>query len=212
MSARRPVEKLSRRAGVELGLKGARQVAGKSGRIRRPYPPGQQGRAGQTGRRRKRDSDYLLQLREKQKVQWFYGVAAGQLARYFDASRRRPEATGEELLRQLEQRLDNVLYRLGFAGTRAQARQFVSHGHILVNGERVDRSSYQVRPGETISIKPGSPIEPLVRDAISLGFRVPEWVLADQQALSGKVAHRPQRAEIDVPADENRVVEYFAKY
>jgi small subunit ribosomal protein S4 len=193
-------------------LKGARQVAGKSGRIRRPYPPGQQGRAGQTGRRRKRDSDYLLQLREKQKVQWFYGVAAGQLARYFDASRRRPEATGEELLRQLEQRLDNVVYRLGFAGTRAQARQFVSHGHILVNGERVDRSSYEVRPGETISIKPGSPIEPLVRDAISLGFRIPEWVLADQQALSGKVAHRPQRAEIDVPADENRVVEYFAKY
>src|SRR6266567_1737512 len=115
MATRRPVEKLSRRAGVELGLKGARQVAGKSGRIRRPYPPGQQGRATQ-GRRRKRDSDYLLQLREKQKVRWFYGVAAGQLARYFDA---------------------------------------------------------------------------------------------DQQALSGTVAHRPQRSEIDVPADEKRVVEHF---
>src|SRR5258708_32620583 len=125
MAPRRPVEKLSRRAGVELGLKGARQVAGKSGRIRRPYPPGQQGRAGQAGRRRKRDSDYGLQLREKQKLQWFYGVAAGQLARYFDASRRRPEATGEELLRQLEQRLDNVVYRLGVAGTPPQARQFV---------------------------------------------------------------------------------------
>ena len=212
MPHRRPVEKLSRRVGVELGLKGARQVAGKSGRIRRPYPPGQQGRAGQQGRRRKRDSEYLLQLREKQKVQWFYGVAAGQLARYFDASRRRPGATGEELLRQLEQRLDNVVYRLGFAGTRAQARQFVSHGHVLVNGERVNRSSYEVRPGETISIKPGSTVEPLVRDAISLGFKVPEWLAADQQALSGKVAHRPQRTEIDVPADENRVVEFFAKY
>src|SRR3982074_3846107 len=136
MASRRPVEKLSRRAGVELGLKGAPQVAGRTGRIRRPYPPGQQGRAGLQGRRRKRDSDYLLQLREKQKVQWFYGVAAGQLARYFDASRRRPEATGEELLRQLEQRLDNVVYRLGFAGTRAQARPFVTHGHILVNGRR----------------------------------------------------------------------------
>jgi small subunit ribosomal protein S4 len=212
MSRRRPVEKLSRRAGVELGLKGARQVGGKSGRIRRPYPPGQQGRAGLQGRRRKRDSDYLLQLREKQKVQWFYGVAAGQLAGYFEASRRRPEATGEELLRQLEQRLDNVVYRLGFAGTRAQARQFVSHGHVRVNGERVNRSSFEVRPGDSISIKPGSTIEPLVRDAISLGFRVPEWLAADQQALSGKVAHRPQRAEIDVPADENRVVEFFAKY
>jgi small subunit ribosomal protein S4 len=212
MTARRPVEKLSRRAGVELGLKGARQVAGKSGRIRRPHPPGQQGRAGQTGRRRKRDSDYGLQLREKQKVQWFYGVSAGQLGRYFDASRRRPEATGDELLRELEQRLDNVVYRLGFAGTRAQARQFVSHGHVLVNGERVNRSSYDVRPGETISIKAGSSIEPLVRDAISLGFRVPEWLVADQQALTGRVAHRPERSEIDVPADEKRVVEFFAKY
>src|ERR1700730_11522027 len=174
MSPRRPVEKLSRRAGVELGLKGARQVAGKSGRIRRPYPPGQQGRAGQQGRRRKRESDYLLQLREKQKVQWFYGVAAGQLARYFDASRRRPEATGEELLRQLEQRLDNVVYRLGFARTRVRARQFVSHGHVMVNGERVNRSSYEVRPGETISIKPGSTVEPLVRDANDLGLEHPE--------------------------------------
>ncbi len=212
MTARRSVEKLSRRAGVELGLKGARQVAGKSGRIRRPYPPGQQGRAGIQGRRRKRDSDYLQQLREKQKVQWFYGVTAGLLARYFDASRRRPEATGGELLRQLEQRLDNVVYRLGFAGTRAQARQFVSHGHVLVNGQRVNRSSYDVRPGDIISIKSGSAIEPLVRDAISLGFRVPAWLVADQQALTGRVAHRPERSEIDVPADENRVVEFFAKY
>src|SRR5437764_5794270 len=154
MATRRPVEKLSRRAGVELGLKGARQVAGKSGRIRRPAPPGQQGRTGQQGRRRKRDPDYLVQLREKQKLQWFYGVSAGQLSRYFDASRRRPEATGEELLRQLEGRLDNVVYRLGFAGTRAQARQFVTHGHVHVNGKRVDRPSYEVRLGDTISMKP----------------------------------------------------------
>src|SRR6195256_4911017 len=212
MASRRPVEKLSRRAGVELGLKGARQVAGKSGRIRRPYPPGQQGRAGQQGRRRKRDSNYLLQLREKQKVQWFYGVAAGQLARYFDASRRRPESTGEELLRQLEERLDNVVYRLGFSGTRAQARQFVTHGHIQVNGRRTDRPSYEVRPGDTISIKPGSSIEPLVQDATSLGFRVPDWLVSDEKALSGRVSHRPQRAEIDIPADENRAVEFFAKF
>src|ERR1700704_2155778 len=160
MAPRRSVEKLSRRAGVELGLKGARQVAGKSGRIRRPYPPGQQGRAGQQGRRRKRDSDYLLQLREKQKVQWFYGVAAGQLARYFDASRRRPEATGEELLRQLEQRLDNVVYRLGFAGTGPQAENSGARAHVRVNSRGVTRPSYEVRRGETISIKPGSAIEP----------------------------------------------------
>jgi len=211
MPRRSPVEKRSRRAGVELGLKGARQVAGKSGQTRRPYPPGQQGRPVQ-GRRRKRDSDYLLQLREKQKLQWFYGVPAGQLRRYVDASRRRPEATGEELLGELERRLDNVVYRLGFAGTRAQARQFVTHGHVRVNGERVNRPGYQVRSHDAISIKPGSPIEPLMRDAVSLGFKVPDWLHADQQDLSGRVLHEPQRDEVDVPADENRVVEFFAKF
>jgi small subunit ribosomal protein S4 len=210
MAPRRSVEKRSRRAGVELGLKGARQVAGKSGRIRRPYPPGQQGRL-QQGRRRKRDSDYLAQLKEKQKLQWFYGVPAGQLRRYVDAARRQPEATGEALLDELERRLDNVVYRLGFAGTRAQARQFVNHGHVSVNGQRVNRPSYQVRPGDTIAIKPGSAVEPLVRDAISLGFLVPAWLDADHQALTGQVRHRPAREEIDIPADENRALEFFAK-
>jgi small subunit ribosomal protein S4 len=212
MSNRRPVEKLSRRAGVELGLKGARQVAGKSGQTRRPYPPGQQGRAGQAGRRRKRDSDYLTQLKEKQKLQWFYGVQAGQLRRYYDGSRRQPEATGAALVRQLEQRLDNVVYRLGFAGTRAQARQFVTHGHVRVNGQRVNRPAYEVRPQDTVSTNPGSPVEPLMRDAISLGLKVPGWLAADQEALSGRVLHQPRRGEVDVPADENRVVEYFAKF
>jgi small subunit ribosomal protein S4 len=170
------------------------------------------GRAGQQGRRRKRDSDYLLQLREKQKVQWFYGIAAGQLRRYFDTSRRQPEATGEELLRQLKLRLDNVVSRLGFAGTRAQARQFVTHGHVRINGQRVNRPAYQVSPQDTISIKAGSPVEALVHDAISLGFRVPDWLASDQQALSGRVLHEPQRSEVDVPADENRVIEFFSKY
>jgi len=211
VAPRRSLEKLSRRAGVELGLKGARQVAGKSGRIRRPYPPGQQGRL-QQGRRRKRDSDYLLQLKEKQKLQWFYGVPAGQLRRYVEASRRQPEATGEALLRELELRLDNVVYRLGFAGTRAQARQFVSHGHVTANGQRVNRPSYQLRPGDTIAIKPGRAVEPLVRDAISLGFVVPGWLTASQETLTGQVRHQPARAEIDVPADENRALEFFAKY
>ena len=186
-------------------------AAGKSGLTRRPYPPGQQGRL-QQGRRRKRDSDYLLQLKEKEKLQWFYGVPAGQLRGYVEAARRQPEATGLALLNELERRLDNVVYRLGFAGTRAQARQFVSHGHVSVNGQRVNRPSYQVRPGDMIVIKPGSAVEPLVRDAISLGFRVPEWLAADQKALTGQVRHRPGRDEIDIPADENRALEFFAKY
>lgn len=207
MAPRRSLEKLSRRAGVELGLKGARQAAGKSGRIRRPNPPGHHGR-----RRARRGSDYLEQLKEKQKLQWFYGVAAGQLRRYFDTSARRREATGDELLRQLEERLDNVVYRSGFAGTRAQARQFVTHGHVQVNGARVDRPSFQVRPGDTIAIKPDSPIEPLVRDAISLGFVVPAWLSVDQEQLTAQVTHRAERSEIDVPADPNRAVEFFSKY
>lgn len=160
----------------------------------------------------RRESDYLQQLKEKQKLQWFYGVSAHQLRGYFDASRRRREATGEELVRQLEERLDNVLYRLGFAGTRSQARQFITHGHVQVNGDRVNRPSFQVRPADRISIKPGSSIEPLVRDAVSLGFRVPDWLTVDPQALAGTVSHRPARTEIDVPADENRAVEFFAKY
>jgi small subunit ribosomal protein S4 len=207
MAPRRSREKLSRRAGVELGLKGARQLAGKSGRVRRPAPPGQHGR-----RRARRESDYLLQLKEKQKLQWFYGVAAGQLRRYVDFSRRQRAATGEELLRELEQRLDNVVYRLGWRGTRAQARQFVTHGHILVNGERVNRPSYQVRPNDTIAIKPNSTIETLAREAIDLGFAVPAWLSREDDALTGRVQHRPARDEIDVPLDINRVVEFFAKF
>jgi small subunit ribosomal protein S4 len=207
MAPRRSLEKLSRRAGVELGLKGARQAAGKSARLRRPSPPGVHGR-----RRTRRESDYLQQLKEKQKLQWFYGVPAGQLRRYFDASRRTHAATGEELLRQLEQRLDNVVYRLGFAGTRAQARQFVSHGHVEVNGTRVNRPSYQVRPGDAVSIAEGSGVEPLVREAIGLGFRIPDWLAADHDELTGRMTHRPARAEIDVPADEQRAVEFFAKF
>ena len=205
--ARRSLEKRSRRAGVELGLKGARQAAGKSALQRRPQIPGQHGR-----KRAKRGSDYLDQLREKQKLQWFYGIPAGQLHRYYEVSRRQPGATGEELVRELESRLDNVIYRLGFAGTRAQSRQFVTHGHVLVNGERVNRPSYEVRPGDVVAIKPGSTIEPLVHDAISLGFRVPAWLSVDTDAMTGRVTHRPQRDEIDVPADENRVVEFFAKF
>jgi small subunit ribosomal protein S4 len=207
MATRRSLEKLSRRAGVELGLKGARQAAGKSGLRRRPAPPGQHGR-----RRARRESDYLQQLREKQKLQWFYGVPAGQLRRYFAASSRRPEATGEELLRQLEERLDNTVYRLGFAGTRAQARQFVTHGHVRVNGARVNRPSYQVKPGDTISLVAESSIAPLARDAISLGFTVPVWLDVDADTLTGKITHRPERSEIDAPVDEKRVVDFFSKY
>src|SRR2546425_1865753 len=131
MAPRRSLEKLSRRAGVELGLKGARQLAGKSGLTRRPHPPGQQ-----RPRRPKRDSDYLIQLKEKQKLQWFYGVPAGQLRRYVDVSRRRHASTAEELLRQLEQRLGNVGYPLGGGGNPGPARQVLRPGPPPGDGGR----------------------------------------------------------------------------
>src|SRR2546422_8107431 len=134
MAPRRSLEKLPGRAGVELGLKGARQLAGKSGLTRRPHPPGQQGR-----RRQKRDSDYLLQLKEKQKLQWFYGVPAGQLRRYVEVSRRRHASTAEELLRQLEQRLDNGGYRPGWGGNPTQGGPVLKPRHLEGKGEEGKR-------------------------------------------------------------------------
>jgi small subunit ribosomal protein S4 len=184
MPRRGPVEKRSRRVRVELSLKGARLLAGKSALQRRRSPPGPR------SRRRPSDSVYRDQLREKQKVQWFYGIA---------------------LLRQLEQRLDNVLHRLGFASTRAQARQFITHGHVLVGARRVNRPGYQVRPGETVAIRPGSGVEPLVKEAIGLGFRVPPWLASNPESLSGQVLRLPDRQDIDAPVDENRAVEFYSK-
>jgi small subunit ribosomal protein S4 len=169
---RGPVEKLSRREGVQLFLKGARVLAGKSALERHPYPPGEHGRG------RPRASEYRLQLREKQKAKRFYGMRERQFRRVARSAR------GEgELLGRLESRLDNVLFRLGFAATRAQARQFVGHGHVNVNDRRVDIPSFRLRPGDVVSFRPGSPIEPLVREATELVALVPRWLLADHELL-----------------------------
>jgi small subunit ribosomal protein S4 len=202
-----PVCRLCRREAMKLFLKGERCYTEKCAIEKRNFPPGQHGKT-----RKAKLAGYGLQLREKQKVKRIYGVLEDQFRRYFEAAERTRGITGETLLQLLERRLDNVVYRLGFSGTRAQARQFVTHGHVQVNGRRTDRPSYEVRPGDTVSIKPGSSVEPLVRDSISLGFRVPDWLASDQQALRGRVSHRPQRDEIDIPADENRAVEFFAKF
>ena len=200
-----PVEKLSRREGVQLYLKGERLAAGKSALERRPYPPGQHGRG------RQRQSEYRLQLREKQKAKRYYGVRERQFRRCFEQARRAPGPVGENLLRRLERRLDNVVYRLGFASTRAQARQFVVHRHVEVNGRTVDRPSYEVRPGDVIAIEPGSPIEPVVRQATELVGAVPGWLLADHENLTGRVERRPEREEIDAPVSEQLIVELYSK-
>jgi small subunit ribosomal protein S4 len=202
---RGPVEKLSRREDVQLYLKGARVVNGKSALERRPYPPGEHGRG------RVRESEYRLQLREKQKAKRFYGVLERQFRRYFDRATRQPGVSGENLLRLLETRLDNVVYRLGFASTRAQARQFVTHGHVRVNGAKVDRPSYEVSPGDVVSFRPGTKVEPVARQATELVAAVPPWLLADWDNLVGRVERAPERDEIDAPVEDQLIVELYSK-
>ena len=202
---RGPVEKLERREGVSLGLKGRRAAAGKSALDRRPYPPGEH------GRRRQRVSGYAEQLREKQRAKRFYGLRENQFRRLFERARRRKGVLGDELLTLLELRLDNVLVRLGLAATRRQARQMVSHGHVAVNGRRVDIPSFEVAPGDVVSVLSESAAAPIAREATELVARVPAWLLADHDALTGRVLRRPRRDEIQTPVDPQRIVELYSR-
>ena len=162
--------------------------------------------------RRRRPSIYADQLRQKQRLKRYYGVRERQLRRYVrDAARRREGRMGDHLLTLLERRLDNVVYRLGFAGTRAQARQFVTHGHVLVDGRKVDIPSYSLRPGQSVAIRSGSPVVPAVQAALDLSGRMPGWLEADVEALSGTVLREPARNEIPTPVEEQLIVEYFAR-
>ena len=203
-----PVERLSRREGVELELKGVRQLAGKSGLERRgAVPPGQHGGT----RRRRQPSTFALQLRAKQVLKRMYGVRERQFRRYVREAQRSHERTGDRLLAFLERRLDNVLVRLGFASTRAQARQFVSHGHVLVDGRRVTIPSFRVRPGQVVSVAASSPVRPVAADSVELLARVAPWLETDPDGLSGRVLRDPVRADINVPIDEQLVVEHFSR-
>jgi small subunit ribosomal protein S4 len=202
-----PVEWLSRREGVELYLKGLRAINGKSALTRRgPLPPGQHG-----NRRPGKASVFNTQLRAKQLAKRYYGVREQQFRRYVARAERRGGRTGEELLVLLERRLDNVVYRLGFASTRAQARQFVGHGHILVDGRRVDIASYAVSPGEVITLRDEAPIEPLVREATELTAGVGPWLQADFDGLAGTVLRLPERREIPAPIEEQLIVEFYSR-
>jgi small subunit ribosomal protein S4 len=194
-----------RREGVKLFLKGERCLTEKCSVERRSYPPGQHGRG------RIKQSEYLLQLREKQKARRYYGVLEKQFRNYYEKASRRQGITGEELLRMLEMRLDNVVYRLGFAASRAQARQLVRHGHFHVNGRRVNIPSYQVRVDDIISMRPGSTAEAAVRSATDLTASVANWLQADHDNLTGKVLRQPDREEIDTPVQEQLIVELYSK-
>ena len=194
-----------RREGIKLFLKGERCLTEKCAIERRSYPPGEHGRG------RIKQSEYLLQLREKQKARRYYGLLEKQFRTYYEKANKQGGITGEVLLRMLETRLDNVVYRLGFAGSRAQARQLVRHGHFQVNGRRVNIPSFQVRPDDVIMLRQGSAAEQVIRDATDLTASVTPWLQADHDGLTGKVLKLPERAEIDTPVQESLIVELYSK-
>lgn len=203
-----PVEKLERREGVSLDLKGKRQLRGKTALERRgAAPPGQHG-----ARRRRAPSVYGLQLRESQKLKIAYGIREKQMRRLVDRARRNHETTaGEALLQLLERRLDNVVFRLGLAATRRQARQFVVHGHVQVDGRRLDIPSASVADGATVRIAPDAPIALLAHEAAEEVGLLPAWLQVDHEALSGRVLRAPQRQEIAMPVTEQLVIERYAR-
>lgn len=210
-----PVCKLCRREGEKLFLKGARCLSPKCAIERRGYAPGQHGKTGQFKRGRSRSTDYLLQLREKQKARRIYGVMERQFRRYFSAALRGKGLTGVMLLQQLESRLDNVVYRLGLAGSRAQARQLVQHGHVDVNGLRLDAPSHLVKVGDVIAVHPTSQklnyFKNLAKELPDHGGSVPRWLSIDPAQLAGRVMAQPGREDIDVRLNEQLIVEYYSR-
>jgi len=201
-----PVCRLCRRERMKLYLKGAKCDTMKCPIERRPYPPGDHGRS-----RRTNTSEYLVQLREKQKARRIYGLMEKQFRKLYAEANRQQGVTGENLLRLLECRLDNVVFRAGWAASRAQARQLVRHGHFFVNGRRVNIPSFGVRPDDVISLRPNSPAEAIVRDATDLTAAVTPWLQADHDGLTGKMLKWPERAEIDTPVQESLIVELYSK-
>jgi len=199
--------RLCRREGQKLFLKGERCYGNKCAVVRRSYAPGQH------GAQRKKLSEYGVQLREKQKAKRFYGILESQFRKYFEMASRKKGITGELLLQILESRLDNVVYRLGFATTRAEARQLVRHGHFEVNGKRVNIPSYLVKVNDTISVKEKSKKLERFKEILDVtGAKiVPNWLEVDQENLTGKVVALPSREDIDLQVQEHLIVELYSK-
>ena len=199
--------KLCRREGQKLFLKGARCYADKCAVTRRAYAPGQHGQG------RKKTSEYGIQLRAKQMTRRYYGVLESQFAKYYEMATKKEGKTGDELLILLERRLDNVVYRLGWASSRAEARQLVVHGHFTVNGSRVDIPSYLVKPGEVISIKDKSRKSDKIKSVVEENSSrpVPKWLDENRETLEAKVVALPTREEIDLAVDETLIVELYSK-
>jgi len=203
-----PVCRLCRRERMKLFLKGDRCFKEKCAIERRGYPPGQHG-----GRRARRVLGYGLQLREKQKVKRTYGILETQFRNYFKEADRQRGITGENLLVMLERRLDNVVYSLGFASSRAQARQLVRHGHVLVDGRKASIPSLQVREGQTVAVKEPSRKNDQIRASVETarGRGVPEWLELDAESFTGKVTRLPIREDIKLPIQEQLIVELYSR-
>ncbi len=201
-----PKCKLCRREGGKLYLKGERCYSDKCAFERRPYAPGEQGDS------RRKQSEYGQQLREKQKVRRIYGIMEKQFSNYFSRAAQQRGVTGENFLKLLESRLDNTVFRMGFATSRAQARQFVLHGHIYVEGRKVNIPSYQVSEGETISIKDSSRKKNFIKDVLEVNEEKtpPEWLSVDFDKAEGTVVSLPERDDIDQHINEQLIVEYYS--
>jgi small subunit ribosomal protein S4 len=205
---REAVCRLCRREGQKLFLKGQRCLTDKCAIEKRNFPPGQHGKA-----RRPKPAGYGVQLREKQKVRRLYQVLEDQFRKYFEKAARKPGVTGEALLISLERRLDNVVYRLGLATSRAEGRQLVRHGHIAVAGKKVSIPSYQVSAGQEISVREASREMASIQRALDLaGNRsVPAWLSFDRTALRGQVVSMPKREDVNFPIQEQMIVELYSK-
>lgn len=203
-----PVCRLCRREGQKLFLKGERCLGPKCAIERRRYIPGQHGQA-----RRSKPSEYGLQLREKQKARRTYGVLERQFRKHFAAAGKMPGATGENLLKVLELRLDNLIYRLGFADSRAQARQIVRHGHFMVNGRKTNIPSFRAKVGDVITVRPQSRNKEYFQvRAQVLGTRqVPDWLIIDVPSQTARVVSVPRREQIDTRLSEQLIVEYYSR-
>lgn len=199
--------RLCRREGMKLYLKGDRCYSPKCAIDRRGYAPGQHGQM------RRKASEYGIQLREKQKARRIYGILEKQFSNYFDKAARQKGVTGENLLRLLETRLDNVVFRMGFAGSRSQARQIVNFGHVEVNGKKVSFPSFEVKPKDVVAIRERSRSLPMFKEMAEAGEvkASPNWISADIANLSGQVLTWPQREDIDIPIQEHLIVELYSK-
>ncbi len=199
--------RLCRREGEKLYLKGARCYSDKCAFDRRPYAPGEKGQS------RTKVSEYGLQLREKQKVRRIYGIMEKQFRKYFGIAEKMRGVTGENFLQLLERRLDNVVYRLGFASSRNEARQFVLHGHIKVNGRKVSIPSYQVDEGDLVGVKDSSRKSTRFKEVFEFNSEItpPSWLSVNLEKAEGKIVSLPEREDIDHPIEEHLIVEYYSR-